>query len=77
MLPVVLYSCKTCSLSLRKEHRPRVSERGSGEFVLTEEERSNSQRGEELRNLYSSASINRIFELRRKRWTEYIVLMER
>jgi hypothetical protein len=57
ILPVVLYECKTWSLTLREEHRLRVFENRD---EVTGEWRK--LHNEELHNLYSSPSINRIIK---------------
>jgi hypothetical protein len=64
ILPVVLYGCKTWSLTLREEHRLRVFENrvlrrisGSKRDEVTGERRK-LQNGE-LHNLYSSPDIIR------------------
>jgi hypothetical protein len=65
ILPVVLYGCKTRSLTLREEHRLRVLENkvlrrifGPKRDEVTREWKK--LHNEELRDLYSSPSIIRI-----------------
>jgi hypothetical protein len=62
IFPVVLYGCETCSLTLRKEHRPRVFEHrvlkkifGPKRDGVTGEWRK--MHNKELHDLYSSPSI--------------------
>jgi hypothetical protein len=77
ILPVVLYGCKTWSLTLREEHRLRVFEGrvlrrifGPKRDEVTAEWRK--LHNEELRNLYSSPSIIRIIKSRRMRWAGHV-----
>jgi hypothetical protein len=73
MLPVVLYGCGTWSLTLREEHRLRVSEnrvlRGisgpKGEEVAGGWRRLHN---EELYKLYASPNIIRVIRPRRMGW---------
>jgi hypothetical protein len=72
ILPVVLYRCETLSLTLREERRLRVFEnrvlRISG---LKRDEVTGVWRklhNQELHDLYSSPSINRIIKSRWMRW---------
>jgi hypothetical protein len=80
ILPVVLYGCETWSLTLREEHRLRVSENrvlrrifGPKRDEVTGEWRK--LHNEELCNLYSSPSIIRIIKLRRMRWAGHVARM--
>jgi hypothetical protein len=73
ILPVVLYECETCSLTLREEHRLRVFENrvlrrmfGSKRDEVTGGWRK--LHNEELHNLYSSLNIIRIIKSRRMQW---------
>jgi hypothetical protein len=73
ILPVVLYSCQTWSLTLREEHRLRVFENrvlrrifGTKRDEVTGDWRK--LHNEELCNLYSSPSIIRMIKSRRMRW---------
>jgi hypothetical protein len=80
ILPVVLYGCKTWSLTLREEHRLRVFENrllrrifGPKRDEVTGECRT--LHNEELRDLYSSPSIIRIIKSRRMRWAGTVARM--
>jgi hypothetical protein len=80
ILPVVLYGCETWSLTLREEYRLRVFENRLLRriFGLKRDEATGGWRklyNEELRNLYSSPSINRIIKSRRMRWTGHVTRM--
>jgi hypothetical protein len=81
ILPVVLYGCKTWSLTLREEQSLWVFENrvlrrifgpkrdeGTGEW--------RKLHNEELRALYSSPSIIRIIKSRRMRWEGHVARME-
>jgi hypothetical protein len=80
ILPLVLYGCETWSLTLREEHRLRVFENrmlrrifGPKRDQATGEWRKFYN--EELRDLYSSPSIIRIFKSRRMRWAGHVARM--
>jgi hypothetical protein len=82
ILPVDLYGCKTWSLTLREEHRLRVSENrllrrifGPKTDEVTVEWRK--LYNEELRDLYSSSSIIRIIKSRRVRWAGHVARLGR
>jgi hypothetical protein len=72
ILPVVLYGCKTWSLTLREEHRLRVFEnrvlkRMSGPKKNEVTGIRRKLHNEELHNLYCSPSIIRKIKSRRRR----------
>jgi hypothetical protein len=80
ILPVVLYGCETCSLTLREEHRlgvfeDRVLRRifGPKRDEVTGEWRT--LHNEELHDLYSSPSIIRIIKARKMRWARHVARM--
>jgi hypothetical protein len=80
ILPVVLYGCETWSLTLREEHRLRVSENRVLRRIFGP--RRDEVRGgwrklhnEELQNLYSSVSIIRLMTSRRTRWAWHVALI--
>jgi hypothetical protein len=77
---VVLYGCETWSLTLREEHRLRVFENRVLRriFGLKRDEVTGGWRklhNEELHNLYSSPSINRMIKSRSMRWTGQVARM--
>jgi hypothetical protein len=72
ILSVVLYGCKTWSLTLREEHRLRVIENRVLRriFGLTRDEMAGGWRklhNEELHNMYSLPSVIRMTKSRRMR----------
>jgi hypothetical protein len=79
ILPVVLYGCETRPLTLREEHRLRVS----GNRVLRrifgpKREEDGSWRklhNDELHSLYTSSNIVRVIKSRRMRWAGYVARM--
>jgi hypothetical protein len=80
ILPVVLYGCKTWSLTISEEHRRRVFENrvlrrmfGPKRDEVTGEWRK--LHNEELHNLYSSPDIIRQVKSRRRRWVEHVSRM--
>jgi hypothetical protein len=80
ILPVVLYGCKTWSLTLREEYRLRVFENRvlrrifcqKGDEVLGNWRKLHN---EELHNLYSLPDIIRMIKLRRMRWAGHVARM--
>ena len=73
ILPVILYGCKTWSLTLKEERRLRVFENrmlmrifGPKRDAVTGEWRK--LHNEELNGLYSSPNIVRAIKSRRMRW---------
>jgi hypothetical protein len=80
ILPVVLYGCETWSLALREEHRLRVFENKVLRRICgpkRDEVRAGWRKlhKEELRDLYSSASIIRIIKSWRMRWAGRVIRM--
>ena len=80
ILPVVLYGCKTWSLTMREECRLRVFENrvlrrifGPGRGKVTGEWRK--LHNEELNDLYSSPNIVRVIQLRRMRQARHVAHM--
>jgi hypothetical protein len=80
VLPVALYGCETWSLTLREEHRRRVSENsvlrrifGQRRDEVTGEWRK--LHNEELHDLNSSPSIIRIMKSRRMGWVGHVARM--
>jgi len=78
-LPVVLYECETWSLTLREEHRLRVSEnRALRIFGPKRDEVTGEWRklhNEELNVLYSSPNIVRVIKSRRMRLAGHVACM--
>jgi hypothetical protein len=78
ILPVVLYGCETWSLTLREAYRLKVFEKNVLRRIFSPK-RGKLARGwksphdEELRDLYSSASIIRIIKSRRIKWAGHVV----
>jgi hypothetical protein len=81
ILPVVLYGCKTWSLTLREEHRLRVFEnRVLRIFGPKRDEVTGGSRtlhNEELHNLYSSSNIIRMINSRKIRFAGHVARMGR
>jgi hypothetical protein len=78
ILPVVLYGCETWSLTLREEHRLRVSEnRVLRRIFGPKREEDGSWRklhNDELHSLYSSPNIVRVIKSRRM-WARHVARM--
>jgi hypothetical protein len=79
ILPVVLYGCKTWSLTMREEHRLRVFEnRVLRRIFGHKREEDGSWRklhNDELHRLYSSTNIIRVIKSRRISWAEHVACM--
>ena len=80
ILPVVLYGCETCSLTLREERRLRVFENmvlrrvfGPKRDEVTGEWRKLHK--EELRDLYPLPNIVWVVKSRRMWWAEHVAHM--
>jgi hypothetical protein len=78
---MVLYGCETWTLILRGVHRLRVFENKVLRriFELKRDEVTGGWRklhNEELHNLYSSPSINRMIKSRRMKWAGHVARME-
>jgi hypothetical protein len=79
---VVLYGCETWILTLREEHRLRVFENRVLRWLFgpkRDEETGEWRKlhNEELRDLYSSSSIIRIFKSRRMRLAGHVARIGR
>jgi hypothetical protein len=79
ILPVVLYGCEACSVTLREKRRLRVFENrvlrrifGPKRDEVTGERRKVY---EELNELYSSRNIFRVIKSRRMRWAGQVQRM--
>jgi hypothetical protein len=79
ILPVVLYGCKTWSLTSRKEHRLRVFEKRMLKKIFGPKRQEDGSCGklynDELHNLYSSPNIVRVIKSRRMRWAGHVARM--
>jgi hypothetical protein len=78
ILPVVLYGCKTWSLTLMEEHRLRVFENRVLRILEHKREKDTSWRklhDDELHGLYSSSNIVRVIKSRRMRWARRVTRM--
>jgi hypothetical protein len=79
ILPVVLYGCKTWSLTLGEEHRLRVFENGVLSKIcgpkMEEDGLWRKLHNDELHNLYSLPNIVRVIKSRRMRWNGHVACM--
>ena len=80
ILPVVLYGCKTWSLTLREEHRLRVFENRILRGVFRPKRDENGERrmlhSGELDSLYLSSNILRVVKSRRLGWAVHVARIE-
>jgi hypothetical protein len=78
-LPIVLYGCKTWSLTLREEHRLRVFENRVLRRIFgpkREEDRSwRKLCNDEVHSLHSSPNTVRVIKSRRMRWAGHVACM--
>jgi hypothetical protein len=81
ILSFVLYGCEIWSLTLREEHRLRVSENTVLRRIFgpkMEEDRSwRKLHNDELHSLYSSPNIVRAIKSRRMRWVGHVACMRK
>jgi hypothetical protein len=75
ILLVVLYGCKTWSLTLGEKHRLRVLRRIFGP-TRKEDGSWRKLRNDELHTLYSSLNIVRVIKSSRMRWAGHVAHME-
>jgi hypothetical protein len=76
ILPIVLYGCETWSLTLREEHRLRVSENRVLRKIFgpkrVEDGLWRKLHNDELHSLYSSPNIVRAIKSRRMSWAGHV-----
>jgi hypothetical protein len=81
ILPVVLFGCKTWSLTLREEHRLSVFENRVLRRIFgpeTDEDGSwRKLHNDELHSLHSSTNIFKVIKSRRMRWAGHVARMGR
>ena len=79
-MPVVLYGCKTRSLTLREERKLRVYENRILRRIFGPKRNENREwrrlHNEELHSLYRSPNIVRAMKSRRLRWAGHVARME-
>jgi hypothetical protein len=78
ILPLLLYGCEIWSLTLREEHRLRVSENRVLRIFGPKREEDRLWRklhNYELHSLYSSPNIVRVIKSRRMRWSGHVARM--
>ena len=80
ILPVVLYGCEACSLTLREERKLRVFENMVLKRIFgprRDEETGEWRRmyNEEINDLYSSPNTVRVIKSRRMRWAGHVARM--
>jgi hypothetical protein len=79
ILPVVLYGCETRSLTLREEHRLRVSENRVLRRIFGPKREENGLwrklHNDELHSLCSLLNIVRVIKSRMLRWTGHVARM--
>jgi hypothetical protein len=75
ILPVVLYGCKTWSLTLREEHGLRVFENRVLRRIFGPKRDEVTGGWRKLHNLYSSPSIIRVIKSGRMRWAGHVTRM--
>jgi hypothetical protein len=78
ILPVALHGWETCSLTLKEEHRLRVSVNRVLRIFGPKREEDGSWRklhNDELHSLYFSTNIVRVIKSRRMRWAGHVARM--
>jgi hypothetical protein len=79
ILPVVLYGCKTWSLTLGEEHRLGVFENKVLRKIFGPKREEDGLRrklhNDEIHSLYSSLNIVRVIKSRRMRWAGHVACM--
>ena len=77
ILPLVLYGCETCALTVREELRLRVFENRVLRMIFGPKRDEvtgvlKKQHNEEFNDLYSSPKIVRVIKSRRMRWAAHV-----
>jgi hypothetical protein len=75
ILPVVLYGCETLSLTLREEHRLRVSTNRVLRRIFGPKRDEVTGGWRKFNGLYSSPSIVRVIKARTMRWAGHVARM--